>query len=194
MKVISSFLPLTKTTFCFRGISSCFVGAEFLLEESISFGLHKRTFFCFSCYGNWQFKWARCRSQCRQCGQFSCDILATGWLWRQTAAYSFSVSRRGEEVFLKALLHKIQQIQQPTNQSTHPITLKIGYVQNGFWTRDKCVLSFSRDHAVNPESVHSMFLSFGSLFSYLPSARKFLPFLTYVFSYKQVQVTTVAFL
>lgn len=68
VKVISSFLPLTKTTFCFRSISSCFVGAEFLLEESISFGLHKRTFFCFSCYGNWQFKWARCRSQCRQCG------------------------------------------------------------------------------------------------------------------------------
>ena len=53
---------------------------------------------------------------------------------------------------------------------------KLTYVQNGFWTRDKCVLSFSRDHAVNPENVHSMFSSFGSLFSYLPSARNVLPF------------------
>lgn len=39
-----------------------------------------------------------------------------------------------------------------------------------------------------------MFSSFGSLFSYLPSARNFLPFLTHVFSYKQVQVTSVALL
>lgn len=36
----------------FRGLSSRFMGTKFLLEESISAWVHKRTFLCLGCYGN----------------------------------------------------------------------------------------------------------------------------------------------